>query len=255
MEDIRSKEIIKIAKELIPSQEIIIEEVLLKLGLKKKFVEKNFSKTLTKFDKEGNVVFKTYQKLAFEKLAELWLREQGDDVRRRFLEINSEKNFEKFIEKATKLFSDFAELVQKLELDLGNMRKSRGGGTFQRVVLKMLNFINIPCETPTGKKNDKLNRIDIVGPSINVALKKPDTAFFLSCKRTLRERWKQEVPQVKLNQRTYLVTLDMELSENKANEINEKQMIAFLPDEVASHDKFKKSAWIRKLSDLPKYLK
>ncbi len=118
-----------------------------------------------------------------------------------------------------------------------------------------MNFIGIKGETPQGKTREKLRRIDIVVPSIEVALTTPDRAIFLTCKRTLRERWKQEVPQARLNQRIYLITIDNELSESKAYEINEKGLIAFIPDELKQIKHFEKMAWIRRLSDLPMELK
>jgi hypothetical protein len=100
-----------------------------------------------------------------------------------------------------------------------------------------------------------LRRIDIVIPSMEVALTTPDKAIFLTCKRTLRERWKQEVPQARLNQRIYLLTIDEELSENKAKEINEKGFIAFIRDELLEEQAFQHMPWIRKLAELPTYLR
>lgn len=135
------------------------------------------------------------------------------------------------------------------------MRKARGGKTFEKVVLRLLAFIDIKGESPTGNAKEELRRIDIVIPSIEIATKTPDRAIFLTCKRTLRERWKQEVPQARLNQRIYLLTIDEDLSESKANEINQKGLIAFVRDELTKNPSLQKMPWIRKLSDLPKELK
>ena len=41
------------------------------------------------------------------------------------------------------------------------------------------------------------------------------------------------------------------LSEGKADEINEKGLIAFVPDELKQKQDIKGKAWIRRLSDLP----
>ncbi len=70
------------------------------------------------------------------------------------------------------------------------MRKTRGGKIFEKVILKILNLIDIKFEIPKGKKREELRRIDLVVPSIEVGIKTPDKAIFLTCKRTLRERWK-----------------------------------------------------------------
>jgi hypothetical protein len=96
-----------------------------------------------------------------------------------------------------------------------------------------------------------LRRIDIVIPSGEVALETPDKAIFIICKRTLRERWKQEVPAVGPNQRVYLLTIDNELSETKAKEIKNLGLIVYIKDNL-KEEKFKDLPWVRKLSDLPK---
>ncbi|CUS82315.1 hypothetical protein JGI16_11811, partial [Candidatus Kryptonium thompsonii] len=48
---------------------------------------------------------------------------------------------------------------------------------------------------------------------------------------------------------------DENLPESKANEINQKGLIAFVRDELLKNRAFKKMPWIRKLSDLPKELR
>lgn len=108
---------------------------------------------------------------------------------------------------------------------------------------------------PTGEAKEKLRRIDIVIPSIQIALKTPDRAIFLTCKRTLRERWRQEVPQASPNQRIYLLTIDEELSGNKAEETNQQGLITFVRDELKQSKDLRGLSWVRKLSDFPKALK
>ncbi|CUU06215.1 hypothetical protein JGI2_01361 [Candidatus Kryptobacter tengchongensis] len=48
--------------------------------------------------------------------------------------------------------------------------------------------------------------------------------------------------------------IDENISESKAREINQKGLIAFIPDKIKM-EKFKGMPWIRKLSDLPKEVK
>lgn len=62
------------------------------------------------------------------------------------------------------------------------------------------------------------------------------------------------MPQARLNQRIYLLTIDDNLSESKAEEINEKEFIAFVRDDIVEKQAFQKMPWIRRLSDLPKEL-
>jgi len=239
-------------KNEIPSVDEIIEKTWKNLHLKKSNVKKNFGEILCDFDVEATKIFRDYESKVLIKLAKLWLNSQKIDIQKKLKEIVNEKGWNEFIEKASKVFVEFGILVQSLEKDLGNMRKARGGKTFEKVVLRLLNFIDINAEIPLGKAREDLKRIDIVIPSIEIATKTPDRAIFLTCKRTLRERWKQEVPQARLNQRIYLITIDNDISESKAKEINEKGLIAFVRDDLVQNGPLKNLSWIRKLSDLPK---
>jgi len=247
------KDIVKIAKKEIPSVEKIIEDTWRQLKLNRAYVRNNFGEALFTFDKEATRIFKRYEKKSLKKLATLWLSGQKVEVKNKFREILAQEGWNKFIEKASQIFVEFGILVQELEKDLGNMRKARGGMTFQKAVLRLLQLIDVKCEIPKKSEGEELGRIDIVIPSTEVAKNTPDKAIFLTCKRTLRERWKQEVPQARLNQRIYLITIDDNLSENKAEEINQKGLIAFVRDElITEKGLFKEMPWIRKLSDLPK---
>lgn len=63
--------------------------------------------------------------------------------------------------------------------------------------------IEIPCEKH-NKGAKKLKLIDIVVPNQTIALAETDKAYFISCKSTLCERWKQAIIERK-NRRVYLV--------------------------------------------------
>ncbi|CUS97250.1 type II restriction endonuclease [Candidatus Chrysopegis kryptomonas] len=238
-------------KKEIPTVDKIIDETWKSVNPSLQDVEENFGNFLLKFDLEATNIFKRYERKILRRLAEKWIENQKEEIKEKFRKILRQPDWKSFIEEASKLFEEFGILVQNLEKILGNMRKARGGKTFEKVVAKALNFIGVSCEIPKGKASKKLRRIDIVIPSVGVALRTPDKAIFLTCKRTLRERWKQEVPSAGPNRRVYLITIDEELSENKAREINEKGLIAFVRDEL-KESKFKNFHCIRKLSDLPR---
>ena len=244
-------EFVLLAKKEIPSLDKIIDEAWIQLGLKKSFIKNNFSQALIIFEEKANDIYREYEKRALIRLAKLWLNSQKEEIRKEFEKIVKVKGWEEFVGEASRIFMEFGVLVQNLEKDLGNMRKARGGKSFEKIILKLLKFIDIECEFPKGKMSEELGRIDIVIPSIDVAHKTPDKAVFLTCKRTLRERWKQEVPQVRPNWRVYLLTIDNEITQNKAKEINKKGLIAFIKDELKEKF-FKEMPWIRRLSDLPK---
>lgn len=248
------EKLINTAKAEIPSLERIIDETWKQLNFQRSFVKNHFGEALISFDAKATEIFRHYERKALIKLAKSWLSIQKEEVKKNFQEILNQEDWDHFIEKASQIFVKFGTLVQKFEKDLGNMRKARGGKTFEKTVLKLLEFIDIKGETPTGRASEQLRRIDIVIPSTEVALETPDKAIFLTCKRTLRERWKQEVPQARLNQRIYLLTIDDSLPENKANEINQKGLIAFVRDELTKIQSLQNMPWIRKLSELPREL-
>jgi hypothetical protein len=247
-------ELLKAAKKAIPSLDAILAEAVEKLRLNEGYVKERFGEVLVLLDGLATDIFRNYEKNAMLRLSKGWLTLQKDDIRRRLEEILDKNGWDEFIDEASQLFVEFGGLVQRLEKDLGNMRKARGGRTFERMILNLLDFIGVSGEIPKGKAGEELKRIDIVIPSIDVASKTPDRAIFLTCKRTLRERWKQEVPQARLNQRIYLLTIDESLSGNKAKEIDEKGFIAFVRDDLKDSSHLNDMPWIRKLSDLPKEL-
>jgi EcoRII C terminal. len=238
-------------KREIPSVDEIINATWRKLNFKKEFVRKKFGEAIVKFDEEATKEFKEHEKKPLRKLAEIWINSYQKQIREKLKIAIERESQEEFINKLSEIFWEFGLLVQRLEKDLGNMRKARGGKTFEKVIV--INFIGVKCEMPKGKIKEKLKRIDIVIPSEELAIKKPDRAIFITCKRTLRERWKQEVPAAGPNQRIYLITIDEELSENKVKEIMERGLIVFVRDEIKK--RFKDNDWVRKLSDLPKEVK
>jgi len=123
-------------KNEIPSVDEIIEKTWKNLHLKKSNVKKNFGEILCDFDVEATKIFRDYESKVLIKLAKLWLNSQKIDIQKKLKEIVNEKGWNEFIEKASKVFVEFGILVQNLEKDLGNMRKARGGKTFEKVVLR-----------------------------------------------------------------------------------------------------------------------
>jgi len=243
--------VITISKSSIPSLDDILDNAWRDLNPTAQEVEENFSQALENLDKKATEIYLNYEREAIKKLALEWIKTQAKPIRKQMEQILAENQLEKFIQKASELFVEFGGLVQKLEKDLGNMRKARGGKTFEKIISRLLGLIEIEAVSPKGK----LKRIDLVIPSIETALNTPDRAIFLTCKRTLRERWKQEVPQVRTNQRVYLLTIDDDLSESKADEINEKGLIAFVKDEIKEREGLRDKPWIRKFSDFPEELR
>jgi hypothetical protein len=242
---------IRQAKESIPTLDRILDEAWDQLRITSHDTEQAFGAKLVRIDEVATEFFRGYERKALHTLAESWLREQGPDIRDRLQTILSLQGWDELVSKASVMFAEFGVLVQALEKDLGNMRKARGGSTFAKALRRLLRVVGIASETPTGERRERLRRIDLVVPSVDVALGNPERAVFLTCKRTLRERWKQEVPQARPNQRYYLVTIDPELSEGKAREIADMGLIAFVRDDLHHQPNLQPMSWIKSLNDLP----
>ncbi len=240
------------AKATIPSVDSILQSATARLSYSADDIRQGFGEALVKIDEAATEIYKEHERNALVTLAKGWLEAHKEEIKAELIELAGEGDWDAFIDRASALFVEFSALVQRLEKDLGNKRKARGGATFQKAILALLNHIGISAENPKGKGAKQLRMVDIVVPSVQVALETPDRAFFLSCKRTLRERWKQSVPEGGAQRRIYLVTIDDELSESKAEEIGELGFIAFVRDAIAEE---LGKPWIRRLSELPDELR
>lgn len=150
------------------------------------------------------------------------------------------------------VYKHFYPMVQRMEFDSSQTRKSRGGKSFEHIIEYLLKTIDVPCKRPSGEARKILKRVDLVIPDQDTAIKRPDEAYFLSCKRTLRERWKQAIPERKPSWRVFLLTIDENLPEDKAMEIDTLGMIVYVRDELKDKSYLQKKEWVRNLSELPK---
>jgi hypothetical protein len=132
------------------------------------------------------------------------------------------------------------------------MRKSRGGLSFQRIVKHLLNKIGVPCEEPAKETRSILRKVDLVSPDAKTAKDTPDKAIFIAAKRTFRERWKEVVPEHMKGARIYVVSINSQCPESKADEMREVGIIAYVKDELKDQKHLKNKPWIRKLTDLPR---
>jgi hypothetical protein len=244
-----SKEIISKAMGSIPEPDLILKQAIKLLKLDEAPEEeilKNFEHLIKEVELEAFNIYKEYEANAFRKLIDLWI-----ERKREWIMILKEKGEEGLKE----VLSDFVPLLREMEFRTGQMRKVRGGETFERIVKTLLNLAGVPCETPHKETKNVLKRIDLVSPDAETARSMPDKAIFIATKRTLRERWKQVVPEHMKGARLYLVTINGDLTEKKAKEINQTGMIVYVPSELKEKPYLRDKSWIRKLSDLPKDIK
>jgi hypothetical protein len=257
-------EIVEKFGEKLPSSDKIVEQgwnLIPSEKREKQYVVNDFSGSVLDFEKVVYSVYLNYEKQAFSYVTELWINRNKSLIEKLAVEC---KDHQEFIKKICEPLCPF---FGALYMKTSQMRKSRGGKAFESIVRFLLNYIGIRCEKPydkTIKKQGKvvekiegrkvLKRIDAVIPSQQTALSKPDQAFFISCKRTLRERWKQTIPERKPAWRVFLLTIDDNLPEDKAKEIDQLGIIAYVRDDLKAKEHLVTKDWIRKLSDLPKDL-
>ena len=240
--------VMKPAMKIIPSPDFIRDEAIENIDknkLKKTYVETHFSEIVDLVMSSVYRKFISYQKLASKSLIETYMQKYSTEIEK------SKFGNNKLVRT---VLESFEPLARQFEFRLGQMRKNRAGSDFENIIVYLLGIIGIQCEKTSRLKNAKLNRIDIVLPDRDTAINKPDKAIFLTLKHTLRERWKQSLPEQKRGWIMYVLTLDENISNDKANEMNEIGLIMYVKDELKARPHISEKRLIRKLSDLPNAL-
>lgn len=241
------KNLIEEAIARIPSTEEILSESVKRIPSEKlspEYLRTHFNEVLINLEHSAYEIYKENENKAFLYMIELWIKRNEDLILRLAKNLNE-------LAFAKEICGLSCPLARTLEFRVGQMRKSRGGKTFEFIVELLLKKMNIRCERPKSEGRKILKRTDLVVPDQQTALTRPDQAFFISCKRTLRERWKQTIPERKPSWRVFLLTIDDNLPEEKANEIDQLGIIAYVPDDLKNRPYLINKGWIRRLSDLP----
>ena len=248
---VREERIIYQAKAKVPTLQDILELTIKKIEkefpniIKIDYIKNHFSACASQLEKIAFSIYLKFEEKMFISAIDQWIFENKELL---------EKLSKKYINPsafAKEVCRKFYPMIQKMEFESSQKRKARGGKTFEYIIKYLLTKIGIECQRPEKKARKTLKRVDLVVPNQDIAMTRPDQAYFLSCKRTLRERWKQTIPERKPSWRVFLLTLDDSLSEGKANEINVLGMIVYLKDELKEEKHLKNKGWVRKLSELP----
>jgi hypothetical protein len=251
---VRDEKIIYSAKARMPKLQEVLNSAIGAIQkeapelLKPEYTKRHFSECAITLERWAFNIYLKNEEALFHSIIDEWISQNADLLE----ELN--KQFPHPTEFSKEICKKFYPIVQKMEFDSSQTRKARGGKTFEYIIEYLLKIVGISCESPSGKSRKILKRIDLVIPNQETALKRPDRAYFLSCKRTLRERWKQTIPERKPSWRVFLLTLDENLPEDKAMEIDSLGMIVYARDELKERTHLQKKEWVRKLSDLPKDL-
>jgi len=121
--------------------------------------------------------------------------------------------------------------AQEFERRAGQKRKGRAGGSLENVTSFILNYFNIPaCHPPEHFQADV---------EVDKWIKTHDGWMIgISCKRTLRERWKQVssadgnlLSKFKIKHIYHVITYDEDLSDDKIALLGGQRHIFYLRDE------------------------
>ena len=184
-------------------------------------------------------VYRTAEDRALEELVKRWVESatmpaQGDDVRAWARDLLSRASL------------DF----RAFEFRAGQTRKSRAGSVWERLGHLFLSLNDIPNEKPSGKDAKKLRQIDLVVPSVGVAIDDPDRAARLSFKTEAREKWRVLIDESRRGH-VYLVTLGDDVTEDRVEEMADSRLVVYVPEAIKnSSPKFKQSHALRTLDEL-----
>lgn len=120
--------------------------------------------------------------------------------------------------------------VQEFERRLSQKRKSRGGTSLETVVTFLFNYYKFPSTAAPNHFDQDLE--------IDKWFKcKDGWSIGISCKRTLRERWKQvsqadrgTLSHFKIKELWHIITYDKDLSDDKIVRLGEQGQIFYLMD-------------------------
>lgn len=171
---------------------------------------------------------------------------EGSLTAERTLVVQAFRSLRKHLEIQTGDFSDedadyiLTAFVQEVERRLAQKRKSRAGGSLEDVTSVILNHFGIP----SAHKPDHFQADIEVDKWVRAA---DGWLIGISCKRTLRERWKQVssadygvLGMHKIKQLWHVITYSNDLSEDKLATLGRGKQVFYLPDESPAYQTFSK---------------
>ncbi|MCC6943891.1 MAG: hypothetical protein IT335_04890 [Thermomicrobiales bacterium] len=134
---------------------------------------------------------------------------------------------------------DFAkELFPRLNeffSSLAQSRKSRAGISFETHTRFLFRHLNYPFD----EQRVINGRPDFILPNADLYRTSPDDVVLLTVKRTLRERWRQIIPEGVKTSRYFLATIDTALTSETLAEMANHRVVLVMPqpkiDEVPAY--------------------
>jgi EcoRII C terminal len=218
-EDEHAKAIFAIARNNIPSSSAIANAAIatiLGANIKNKdFIKSNFSSLVNDVQIEAYRAYQSSEGVACGKAIEdYFLRLLPDQpsaadvfqlMRERFL------------------------ILDRFFLSLTQSRRTRAGAAFEIVVTTLFTVLEYPH---TSQPEIAESRPDYILPSIDHYKKFATDCIVFTCKRTLRERWRQVITEGMTGQAFFLATIDEKLSRQELHRMKDRSVIVVVPTDL-----------------------
>ncbi|MHA7812368.1 MAG: type II restriction endonuclease [Phycisphaerales bacterium] len=209
----------RIFKLKLPSVQAICDEAIAEsLGgnhANSRWIKENFSVLVVQIEKAAYRKYLFYQaqcvSFAF------------DEVLKPLLPDNASKN--DFFQ----LLDDHFVALDGLFLSVQQGRKSRAGGTFERILQTLLTKLGYPY-TSQPKAID--GKPDFILPSVEHYRANPVDCLIFTAKRTLRERWRQITTEGMRGSQFFLATIDPKIKIRDLSEMLDSRIILVVPSQI-----------------------
>lgn len=138
--------------------------------------------------------------------------------------------------------------IYELSLSNTQSRRSRAGKTFEEIIYILYEAFAYPyvSQKSIGRKQFATQglgkMVDSLLPNIDAFLQRRDKVIIGTMKTTLRERWQEVIEEQSRTNlpNIYLLTVDNDISENKAKQMGNHNVIIVVPKEVKALPHLKK---------------
>jgi len=138
--------------------------------------------------------------------------------------------------------------IYRLSLSNTQSRRSRAGATFEYIIYYLYDVLGYAYDSQkkVGRKlfdkNGLGKKVDSIMPSIEAYVQRRNKTIIGTMKTTLRERWQEvaeEIERTKIPE-IHLLTVDEDISLNKAKEMAQHNIIIVAYEWVSNNDTLKK---------------
>jgi hypothetical protein len=212
-----------------PASAAIVEETFRILRLNQippPEIRRNFNKLLLDVWRETLVVLERHEESAYSTgIPKALIEKYSEDIEKA-KSVAQKNGFEKGL---VSLLGRWYPRLREIFLSIGQSRKARGGRDFELQFGKLLELAGIPYQ-----KVNRATRVDFMIPSDQAFQKNRTTAVIASAKRTLRERWREVVEELKAMQspNIFLVTADENISLGQVKDISGHNIHVVVWDQV-----------------------